>query len=59
MLRLKVKQYYSYQKINKNELNMKTNKFTIVDYAKMAIVLLFYNNKADAQVIYTLSLIHI
>jgi hypothetical protein len=32
---------------------MKTNKFTIVDYAKMAIVLLFYNNKADAQVIYT------
>ena len=32
---------------------MKTNKFTMVDYAKMAIVLLFYNNKSDAQVIYT------
>jgi len=32
---------------------MKTNGFTIVDYAKMAAVILLYNAKADAQVIYT------
>ena len=32
---------------------MKTNKFKIADYAKIAAVLLFANTKTNAEVIYT------